>query len=395
MPTGVPSHVPGSSAGETAAPAPRVHAHRVIFIDLARALAVVFMLYGHAVSALLAPQYRTGTLYDLWQFQRGLTASLFLLLSGFAFSVATSRRWGSHIRFSAALVRRTRRFLMFVALGYALHFPVSHFADLPTAPDDRWRAFLAVDVLQLIGVTFLIVQALVLATRTRTRFSVVANVLAVAIVVSTPAVWSIAWSTRLPLWAASYLSPADGSQFPLFPWAAYVLLGAVLGQAYGRLGAANLERYANWALLAPGAGLAVAGLVLRSTAGAVFGDGAWSFVPPEVLIRAGTCLLILAAMAHGSRRIGHLPHVFGAVAQETLLIYFVHLCLVYGSVWNTGLAQFFAETLEPLQVFAVVLVLIAAMTLLAWQWNALKHTSPRAARWISYGVGALLIVRLL
>jgi len=72
-------------------------AHRVIFIDLVRALAVAFMLYGHTASALLAPRYQVGRWFDVWQFQRGLTSSLFLLLGGFAFSIATSRRWASQI----------------------------------------------------------------------------------------------------------------------------------------------------------------------------------------------------------------------------------------------------------------------------------------------------------
>ena len=83
-----------------------MHARRVIFIDLGRALAVTFMLYGHTASALLAPQYQTGRWFEVWQFQRGLTSSLFLLLGGFAFSVATSRHWTSHIHWSPALVRR-------------------------------------------------------------------------------------------------------------------------------------------------------------------------------------------------------------------------------------------------------------------------------------------------
>ena len=38
-----------------------VAAHRVIFIDLARALAVVMMMYGHTVSALLDQSYQTGS----------------------------------------------------------------------------------------------------------------------------------------------------------------------------------------------------------------------------------------------------------------------------------------------------------------------------------------------
>ena len=98
---------------------------RVVFIDLARALAVVFMLYGHAIDGLLDPQYRTGTWFDIWTFQRGLTSCLFLLLSGFAFSIATARHWAVHIRVSPAILKRARRFALFIVLGYALHFPVS------------------------------------------------------------------------------------------------------------------------------------------------------------------------------------------------------------------------------------------------------------------------------
>jgi hypothetical protein len=135
--------------------------------------------------------------------------------------------------------------------------------------------------------------------------------------------------------------------------------------------------------------------VLRPLASGLFGGGQWTFIPPEVLVRAGTCLVILGIVAHGSRLIDTLPRVFGAVAQETLLIYFVHLCIVYGSIWSAGLYQLYGTTLAPLQVLAVVLTLIAAMTALAWQWNWLKHTSPRLARTISIVVLVLLVAPLL
>ena len=59
-----------------------------------------------------------------------------------------------------------------------------------------------------------------------------------------------------------------------------------------------------------------------------------------MLVRIGACLILLAIMAHASRGISRLPHVFGAVAQESLLVYVVHLCIVYGSTWNVGLYRF-------------------------------------------------------
>jgi membrane-anchored protein YejM (alkaline phosphatase superfamily) len=100
----------------------------------------------------------------------------------------------------------------------------------------------------------------------------------------------------------------------------------------------------------------------------------------------------MGAIAHGSRLLGSLPRIFGAVAQETLLIYFLHLCIVYGSIWNPGLRQLFGATLGPLGVGTVVVVLIAAMTAVAWQWNWMKHASPQRARRISMVVlGAMAL----
>lgn len=370
-------------------------AHRVIFIDLVRALAVAFMLYGHTASALLAPRYQVGRWFDLWQFQRGLTSSLFLLLGGFAFSIATSRRWSSHVQWSPALVKRIRRFGLFVILGYALHLPADRLADLASVDAERWRVFLAVDILQAIGVTFIIIQLLALVARSRRVFMVMMIVLAAAAVLLTPLVWTIDWTRRLPLFAAAYLSQATGSQFPLFPWMGFILLGAGLGQLYARWGASDLSAFAQRALIAPGVLLVIGASQLRPRPELLFGTGPGNFVPGEMMMRAGACLIILAAFAHLSRRLTRLPHVFGAVAQESLLIYFVHLCIVYGSVWNSGLVQLYGASRTPLQAAWFVVLVVGSMAALAYYWNGFKHVHPRAARVTSYVVGVALLLRLL
>ena len=368
-----------------------VHSRRVIFIDLARALAAVFMLYGHTVSALLAPRYQTGTWFDIWVFQRGLTSTLFLLLSGFAFSIATGRHWSVHGQLSPAVFKRVRRFALFILLGYALHFPVGRFVDLPYATPERWRSFLAVDVLQLIGMTFISVQILVMLTRSRRAFGWTSFALAVLIILLTPFFWGVDWTTHLPLSIAAYLTPSAGSQFPLFPWSAYVLLGAALGQWYLRWGTARLDWYANVALFAPGLGL----VTLAFLVGWLLGTAAWESVPNQVALRMGASLMLLAVIARASERITRLPHLFGAVAQETLLIYFVHLCIVYGSVWNPGLLQLYGQTRTPGQSIVLVVFVVSSMAALAFYWNGFKHVRPKAARIVSYVVGAGLLLWLL
>lgn len=374
-------------------PRERSASHRVVFIDLARALAVVFMLYGHTVNALLDPRYQVGTWYDVWLFQRGLTSSLFLLLSGFAFSVATTRHWQSHLTWSPALARRLRRFGLLIVLGYGLHFPVPRVVQLPAATDAQWRALLGVDVLQLIGVTLIAVQLLVLLARSRRVFTALALGLAGTAVLATPWAWSTDWTLRLPPALAAYLTPATGSLFPLVPWSAFLFLGAALGQVYARWDRDHMTRYANLVLLIPGVVMIAAGYAERYTGGRWF-DGPGGFVPAQFLIRSGSCLLMLAALAHLSRRIGRLPHIFSAVAQETLVVYFIHLCLVYGSVWNPGLSQAFGPTLEPWAVVLVVILLLSSMAAVAWYWNQFKHVRPRMAVWVARAALAALVLRL-
>ena len=370
-------------------------AHRVIFIDLGRFLALVFMLYGHTVSALLAPQYQRGTWFEVWNFQRGLTSSLFLLLSGFAFSVATSRHWGAHQRLSGTVFKRTRRFALFLLLGYAIHFPVPQLSMLATLTDEQWRSFTQVDVLQLIGATFLIVQALVFVARSRRAFTITVFVLAVAVLALTHPIWVIDWWQILPGWLAAYLSPARGSLFPLFPWATYLLLGAGLGQIYVSWGAARLSSYTTFALLVPGVVLSVLGWGLAGIENAPWGPDAWNFMPIQLAIRVGACLVVLAAIARASQRMTRLPRFFAAVAQETLLIYFAHLMIVYGSIWNSGLAVRYAASLGPGGTLLCVLLLLASMGALGWCWHWLKHAHPLLARWTMAGVAAVLVIHLL
>jgi uncharacterized membrane protein len=376
----MPSPGVGTSSRRTAA-------HRVIFVDLARAFAVALMVQGHTLEALLDRSYQGTLLFNLWVFQRGLTSCFFLMLSGFAFSVATGRHWNNHTRLSRASISRFGRFMFFVLLGYSLHLPAARFADFPLVADDRWRAFLAVDVLQVIGVSLILLQLLVLVTQTPRVFGAAVFVTCALLAVATPRAWAVDWTARLPLWLAAYLSPATGSLFPLIPWTSYVMLGAGLGQIYRQWGAARLASFANGFLLGAGAAMVVAANVLGSLPIAPFGPSDfWSTSPNQFLLRAGLVLVALGVLAHLSRRLNHLPHVFTAMAQESLLVYYTHLCIVYGSIWNYGLQSVSGQTLSAGRALLLAAALIISMAILASVWNWYKHAHQRAARLVTTGV---------
>jgi acyltransferase len=367
---------------------------RSVFVDLARAVAILMMLQGHTLDAVLAAELRTGDAFYAWSFVRGLASCIFFVVAGFVFSVATHRRWTEHCCWSATIARRFRRFGLFLLLGYALHFPMAKIAHLYGMSEERWRSFLIVDVLQCIAATLAILQVLVWVLRTPRRYTVGAAIGCAAIVGLTPVMWRIDWEYRLPLAIAAYLSPATGSLFPLFPWGAYILLGAVMGTLYVHVCARERRRDYIW--LVGGGGMLGIGLVCAQLPLQPFGATEFWYTSPNLFfIRAGLILVVLGTLAHLSALVSKHTRVIQSIAQESLTIYAVHVCVVYGSVWNAGLRQRVGPTLTIVPALAYVATLCAAMILLALTWHWCKHREPGIAQWVRVGTGGVLLGRLL
>jgi len=381
---------PAAAPPRPAPPAPAVATRaRVAFVDVARALAVLLMILGHSLNVLLAPEYQQGSGFRAFLFLRGLTSGTFLLLSGFAFTIASSRYWESHLRPSRRALRRVRRFAFFALLGYTLRFPVDKFEHLLYLTPARWQYFLTVDILQCIGVTLLALQALVVLARTPRRFAIAAGGLAAAAVLITPAAWSVDWPRYLPLSVAAYLSPGTGSLFPLLPWSGFMLLGAALGYGYVRAWPADPQAFARRVLLPAGGGMIALGLLLHQLPYNPLGVREfWTTSPNFFLIRAGCVLLILAGLSHATRSPLHLPRVTAALAQESLLIYFIHLVVLYGSAWNLGLQHLLPAPFSPLPALAWVGMMLLSMSALAWGWHWTKRRHP----WVAVGCRATVAV---
>src|SRR5439155_24199116 len=157
-----------------------------------------------------------------------------------------------------ASLRRARRLLFVLGVGYALHLPYLSLWKtlLQATPADKAHA-LSCNALHVIAVTQLLVLGLQwLAGR---RWVAVAGASTLAVIAATPAVWASGLSRRLPLALGAYVdSQAAPSVFPIFPYAAFVLAGTVAGAALGRQDARTRARRA----LGWGLGLLAAGAVL-------------------------------------------------------------------------------------------------------------------------------------
>lgn len=362
-----------SASPEEAAPRPRTS--RVVFLDLARAAAVLFMIQGHTLHQLLDPVYERAVTFQAWLFLRGLTSCMFLLLSGFAFSVASHRHWDELRQPSKRLLRRLTRFFFFLALGYFIQFPMGRFVHLPFATDARWQSFLHVDVLQVVAASLLLLQGLAVLAGRRRRFAMTSAALAWLIVLATPFFWTQAWVGRVPLWLASYLSDETGSNFPFFPWGAFLFFGAALGMAYSEAGARRPQWQTAAALAALGASLLIVGTVTFLLPLRILEADLWRAGPSMFTIRLGLVLILLGGIAFACRTLTRLPGPVLALSQESLTVYVVHVAFLYGSLWNPSFGRLLGRQ-DLVRTLAWIAVLTVSMGVLAWAWNQTKRHRP-------------------
>jgi len=337
---------------------------------------MALMVQGHTLDVLLLPSYQTSWWYNAWEFCRGFTAPTFLLLSGFSFALATIRKFDENTAIGPKVFARLRKFAFFVLLGYSMRFPVHSIRDLGGIGAGAWQSFAQVDVLQTIGFSLIFLQLLVLALRSKLRFAVLTFSLSMLIAFSTPLLWNSSVANGLPMALRSALIGTTGSLFPLLPWSAYVLLGAALGTVY--LTIANSSAVMLKAFVPAGFVLMAAGIRSQYLSHRIFGEtNFWPTTPHLFLTRVGFVLTILGLATFALPWMQSSAKTLRSFAEESLLVYFVHVDLLYGSVWNRGLRNYLGSSLTFAQAYLWVIVMIAAMAALAFYWNRVKKSHPR------------------
>jgi uncharacterized membrane protein len=358
-----------------AAPAPlpfperrkRPRGNRELYIDAFRGLMAMVMVQGHVFDSLVSPVLRAAPLYSFQAMFHGSTAPGFLFASGFVAGLPRAP-----LSFRASL-RRAKRLLFVWGVGYALHLPFfSLWKTLHEATPAQRAALFACDALQVIAVTQLGVLAL--QWMFRTRWIAAAAVAMVAVLVAGPFVWASGVSARLPLPVAAYLDLSRApSQFPVFPFAAFVLAGTVAGAVLGRRSPETRRRRA----MLGGFGLIAAGFLLAAALrGAV---DFWGVSPAYVLVRLGGLLLVMWLVERAADK--GLPGLkaLALLGHETLLVYVLHLMLLFGGVLLTSPLAAQHGQLGFLQAALVLAAMVPVLLAAAWTWHRVKARRPHVS----------------
>jgi hypothetical protein len=162
------------------------------------------------------------------------------------------------------------------------------------------------------------------------------------------------------------------SQFPIFPFASFVLAGTVAGAALGRQDPATRRRRG----LIWGFGLMAGGALLSLPLRGVVDF--WGVSPAYALLRVGALLLILLGVEALSQRT-EAVRPLALLGHETLLVYVLHLLMLYGGVVGASpLARHFG-TLGFAQAAGVLLLMLPVVFAAAWTWHRFKTRAPHAA----------------
>ena len=349
--------------------------HRIIFIDLMRAIAVLQMVQGHTIDSLLADQYRNpeNIIYGIWYFLRGMTAPIFMFTAGTVFTylfILVKEPFNKNPRVNKGV----KRGLLLIFLGYLLRYPTWKVFDFSEVSDYSWKMFAAVDVLHLIGFSLLALLFLFYLTE---KFSLkkyyVLAFSSVLIFAVSPFFFKINWTDFLPPAFAGYFYTGSGSLFPFFPWAGYVIVGGILGDYLARnplvFKTAKFSR--NLALI--GMVLIIISMIgdyIINLNGVV--EEVNSATPTLILFRMGFVLLLNALVSFISLKAESIPKLLILLGRNTLIIYVVHLVILYGSAWNSGLYEFIGKSFTGWQTVFAALVMIALMTLMVILINMFK-----------------------
>lgn len=325
---------------------------RAGFLDFLRVLAAVQMVQGHTLDALLSESVRTGDVFEAWSWARGLTAVAFLFVAGASFHASTVRRYERHRADPAAVRGRFRRAGTLVLLGYLLHLPVGALSAEPVQRVEALAAFFAVDVLQCVGVSVAALEALVVVLRSRTAFVATCALLGSALVLVAPAAHALGGGGMLAP-VVGYLTPRTGSIFPVLPWAGHVLLGVALADW------CEAPRPAARALRLLGA---AGGLLVLAWGAGFLGAMA---LAADHLGRLGWVLAVASAFA-ALERVFSPPLWVERLAGQTLVVYVVHVLLVYGD--GVGLGALVGATLTPPLALLVAGAVIALSFACALGW---------------------------
>jgi hypothetical protein len=245
--------------------------------------------------------------------------------------------------------------------------------DFSSVSPVAWQTFQTVDVLQVIATGILLIITLFLVIeKLRLNDYWVFGSIAFFIMLLFPLTELVNWTKYFPVYLASYFYKGTGSQFPLFPWLGFLLAGAMLGSYLAKNPLVfKTARFSRNLFLIGVLFFAISGV------GHIIGTlwfkyYYWDTSPNLMFMRIGFVLVLNSIVSIICLKIVSIPRIIILIGRNTLLIYVVHLVILYGSAWNPGLSVLFDKAFGVWNTLGSAILMLGLMTLMVFVIHKLK-----------------------
>lgn len=352
---------------------PRLH-----FIDLVRAYAILMMVQGHMVDATLAMEFRDAGnfFYNLWNHMRGITAPVFFFASGTIFTYLLMRK---NIKFTEneRVSKGLKRFVILIILGYLLRFNFNILSNLTDLDFMQFKYSFAADVLHCIGLSILtIITLYIIHQLTRIPIWLFLSLSALSLFYFYPSTLDIDWLAIFPLPIATYFTVDYGANFTVIPWMGFSLWGALLGYILSK----NVNIAFNYIFTFV---IFALGLILHFGSGGVLeflfnltGDINLKYLLYNnfLFYHLGNTLIICGVISFIANTV-KIPKLLAKTGQKTMVIYVVHIFIIYGTALNNGLMHYYKYSFVPWQSILAAVMLIIFFLILVRYIDGWKQSS--------------------
>ncbi len=336
-------------------PASRLH-----FLDAIRAFAIIMMLQGHFVHALLDDFYRdkSNIFYSTWEYLRGMTAPTFFTITGFIFTYLLLKQETVGLD-NPRVLKGIKRAIKVILWGYLLR--ISFFAIFSGTVNP---SFFYVDVLQCSGTSLLLLIGLYLISYRNPHKALFQKIVlgAGVVIFLLQPIYSSCILEFLPQTIANYFTNKNGSVFTLFPWFGYVCFGSFMATLFLKYGKQKMfQKYAITLFLLIGLLLIFYSSSMLMLLHGFTGAGIFKAVAYNnfLFIRLGNVCVLFAIFMLIKDYLAH--PVITKIGGKTLSIYIIHFFVLYGSWFGLGLSRFFYHDLSPTQVIIGALLFVMSI----------------------------------
>jgi uncharacterized membrane protein len=370
-------------------------AARRSYLDVLRGVAVLVMMEAHVIDSWTREPDRHLHYFRQSMVLGGFAAPLFLFVAGIGVAMSASskaRKLGDD-RTAARMVRN--RGLQIFALAFLFRLQ-----SLVLSNGEAWT-LLKVDILNIMGLAIAGCALLWRAGASPRARAALFSAVTALIVFASPAVRAMGWLAALPDPVEGYLRPIPGlTNFSLFPWAAFVTAGVVIGILLDAARTRESDRRVNLWLGAVGVTLVFCAWRASFRSPLDPRSAFWTTSASFFFIRLGLMTASVTAAYIWELRPALLLRSGGSVrrwsplqtlGRSSLFVYWIHVEMVYG-LMSLPLHQAFSLTGAWIALGVFTLFILGCVVvknhLVNW-WRGTPLTRERAFAYIGSPAGGV------